>query len=199
MPLTSNVEDEASMKIGDFNIVNSECEKRLSLIKSLLLTGVYLAICKNYSQKINALARVAKYMSISNCRILMNAFFKSQFNSCPLVWMCHSRIDNMKINRLHERYLRIVYNDKTSSFKNLLEKDDSISILNRNLQVLATEIFKTKRGISSSIMKGIFEPQAEHPYNLRCISQVSEPLVSTVFHGTESISFLRPKIWTLLP
>ena len=196
MPLTSNVEDEASMKIGDFNIVNSECEKRLSLIKSLLLTGVYLAICKNYSQKINALARVAKYMSISKRRILMNAFFKSQFNSCPLVWMCHSRIDNMKINRLHER---LVYNDKTSSFKNLLEKDDSISILNRNLQVLATEIFKTKRDISSSIMKGIFEPQAEHPYNLRCISQVSEPLVSTVFHGTESISFLRPKIWTLLP
>ena len=159
------------MKIGDFNIVNSKCEKRLSLIKSLLLTGVYLAIRKNYSQKINALARVAKYISsISKRRILMNAFFKSQFNSCPLVWMCHSRIDNMKINRLHERYLRIVYNDKTSSFKNLLEKYDSISILNRSLQVLATEIFKIKRDISSSIMKGIFEPQAEHPYNLRCIS-----------------------------
>ena len=86
MPLTSNVEDEASMKIGDFNIVNSECEKRLSLIKSLLLTGVYLAIRKNYSQKINALARVEKYISsISKRRILMNAFFKSQFNSCPLV------------------------------------------------------------------------------------------------------------------
>ena len=48
-------------------------------------------------------------------------------------------------------------------------------------------------------MKGIFEPKAEHPYNLRCISQFSAPLVSTVVHGTESTSFFGPKIWSLLP
>ena len=105
----------------------------------------------------------------------MNAFFKSQFNYCPLVWMCHSRINNTKISRLLERCLRIMYNDKTSSFGNLLKKDYSISI--------------HKRGISSSIIKGILEPRAEHPFNLRCISQFSTPLVSTVFHGTDSTSF----------
>ena len=48
-------------------------------------------------------------------------------------------------------------------------------------------------------MKGIFEPRAEHAYNFRCISQFSVPLVSTVFHGTESISFLGPRIGSLLP
>ena len=48
-------------------------------------------------------------------------------------------------------------------------------------------------------MKGIFEPRAEHSYNLQCISQFLAPLVSTVFHGTESMSFLRPKVWSLLP
>ena len=53
----------------------------------------------------------------------MNSFFNSQFNYCPLVWMFHSRSINNKINRLHERVLRIVYNDFKSSFKNLLEKD----------------------------------------------------------------------------
>ena len=74
---------------------------------------------KNASRKINALARVAPYMSISKRHILLNAFFKSQFNYCALVWMCHSRINNTKINRLHERCLRIMYNDKTSSFENL--------------------------------------------------------------------------------
>ena len=60
-------------------------------------------------------------------------------------------------------------------------------------------MFKINRGISSSIMKGIFEPKAEHPYNLRCISQFFAPLVSTVFHGTESISFFASKIWSLIP
>ena len=48
-------------------------------------------------------------------------------------------------------------------------------------------------------MKGIFETRAEYPHNLRCISQFSAPLTSTVFHGIESISFLGPKIWSLLP
>ena len=105
--------------------------------------------------------------------------------------MCHSRINNRKMNRLHERCLRIIYNDKTSSFENLLEKDGSASIHNRNLQVLATEIFKITRGISSSIIKGIFEPRTEHPDHLRCISQFSASLVSIVFHGTD---FLGPKI-----
>ena len=80
-----------------------------------------------------------------------------------------------------------------------VEKVGSVSIHNKNLQVLVTEMFKINRGISSSIMKGIFEPKAEHPYNLRCISQFSAPLVSTVFYDTESISFFGPKIWSLLP
>ena len=59
---------------------------------------------KNATRKINALARVAPYMSISKRGVLMNAFFKLHFNYCPLVRKCHSRIN---INRLHERCLRI--------------------------------------------------------------------------------------------
>ena len=72
--------------------------------------------------------------------LLMNAFFTSQFSYCPPVWICHSRTNNDKINRLHERCLRIVYNDKESSFNNLLEKDGSVSIHTRNTQILATEM-----------------------------------------------------------
>ena len=61
--------------------------------------------------------------------------------------------------RLHVRCLRVIYNDKASSLENLLKKDGSVSIHNRNLQFLATGMFKINRGISSSIMKGIFEPE----------------------------------------
>ena len=71
----------------------------------------------------------------------MNAFFTSQFSYCPLVWMYRGRTNNNKMNRLHDRYLRIVYNDKQSSFNELLEKDDSVSIHMRNIQILATKIY----------------------------------------------------------
>ena len=59
---------------------------------------------------------------------------------------------NNKINRLHERYLRITYNDKMSSFADLLAKDGSATIHTRNLQVLATEIFRVHKNISLTIV-----------------------------------------------
>ena len=69
-------------------------------------------ICKKASRKVCVLARATSGMGLSKKRTLMNAFFNSQFNYCPLIWMCHSRENNNKINRLHERYLRTIYNDK---------------------------------------------------------------------------------------
>ena len=58
----------------------------------------------------------------------MNSFFTSQFSYCPLIWMCHSRTVNNKINKLHKRCLQIIYNDKKFSFKELLETDKSVPI-----------------------------------------------------------------------
>ena len=137
-------------------------------------------------------------MNISNRRILMNAFFKSQFSYCPLVWMCHSRANNDKINRLHERCLRIMYSDKRSLFETLLEKDDSVSVHNQNLQILATEMYKIKNDLSPLIFTELFEQRNEQHYDLRKNSQFTKPPVRTVYHGSESIPFLGPKIWNIL-
>ena len=97
---------------------------------------------KKARNKINALSRVIPLMNLSKKKILMNSFFKSQFSYCLLVWMCHSRRINNKINHLHKRCLRVIYNDNISSFKELLERDGSVPIHNRNLQVLPIEMFK---------------------------------------------------------
>ena len=70
--------------------------------------------------------------------------------------MCHSHLMNNKINRLHEKCLRIVYSDKTSSFEELLDKYRSAAILKRNLQVLATEMFKDYRNLLPNIVAEIF-------------------------------------------
>ena len=137
-------------------------------------------------------------MTLSKRRLLMNSFFKMQFNYCPLIWTCHSRQNNRKINRPHERCLITICNDKQSPFNELLEKDDSVSIHKRNLQVLATEMYKVSNGLPTPFMKDIF-PINRNPYNLRQNSQFSRPRINTVYHGTESISNLGPKIWDLVP
>ena len=129
----------------------------------------------------------------------MNAFSNSQFSYCPLIWMCHNRTPNRKINRIHERCLRIIYNDKQSSFKMLLEKGSSVSIHDRNIQCLATEMYKLSNELSPPIATTIFTQKDCYPYNLRLNSQFSRPLVRSVFHGTDSISYLGPVIWDILP
>ena len=75
------------MKISDFNIVHSECKKLLGVkfYYKVTFNSHVSDLCKNASRKINVLARVAAYMSISKRHVLINAFFKSQFNYCPLV------------------------------------------------------------------------------------------------------------------
>ena len=72
----------------------------------------------------------------------MNSFFNSQFNYCPLVWMFDSYSNNNKINRLHRRVLRIVFNDFNSSFKNLKEKDGTVLIYLKNFKNLEQKFLK---------------------------------------------------------
>ena len=99
----------------------------------------------------------------------MNAFFTAQFRYCPLVCMCHSCTNNNKINRPHERCLRIVYNDKQSSLNELLEKDGSFSIHMRNIQILDTEMYKLINNLSPPIMNTVFKLNSDSLYNLRQI------------------------------
>ena len=80
-------------------------------------------ICSKAKRKLSTLARVAKFLPFKKRRILFKAFIESQFKYCPLVWMFHGRQINDKINKLHERALRIVYNDTITSFEELLVKD----------------------------------------------------------------------------
>ena len=112
--------------------------------------------------------------------------------------MFHSRTINNKINRLYERYLRLIYGDKTSSFEQLLEQDKSVSIHTRNLQILATEMFKVYRDIAPPIFSEIFH-RRNVSYNLRNNSHFTVPNVNSVFHGSESVSYLGPKIWDIVP
>ena len=76
--------------------------------------------------KLNALARFAPFMNVSKKRIIIKSFIESQFGYCPLISMFHIRGLNNKINRIHERALRITHNDKSSSYGELLTKDRSV-------------------------------------------------------------------------
>ena len=106
--------------------------------------------------------------------------------------VCHSRASNSKINRLHKCCVQIIYSDKQSLFETLLEKYGSFSIHNRNLQILATEMYKIKNDLS--IVTELFEQRNEQHYDLRKNSQFTIPPIRSWVR-----KYLIPKIWNILP
>ena len=112
-----------------------------------------ITYAKKASVKLNALARMARFMNVNKKRTIMKSFIESQFGYCSLIWMLHSRGLNNKINCIPERALRITYNDKSSSYSELLTKDRSVTIHHKNIRALAIEIYKVIQGISPTIFK----------------------------------------------
>ena len=129
----------------------------------------------------------------------MNVIFNSQFNCCPTIWMLHSRSLNNKINRLQERCLRMIYNDKQSNFEELLVRDNSVSIHHRNIQRLAIQMYMVTNAMSPNIMSEIFQLRESTHYHLRHTSQFMAHPIHGVYNGSESASYLGPEIPQLIP
>ena len=137
-------------------------------------------------------------MFTNQAQLLMRSFIMTQFSYCPLIWMCHSRKINIQINKLHERALRLVCNNKSSYFWELLERDNSVTIHEKNIQVLLTEIFKVKRGAAAGIITEIFKFK-NHSYDVRKNNCLERRLIKSCKYGSETVSNLRAKLWDIQP
>ena len=76
-------------------------DKKLSFTKHVEDLG------KKANQKLHALARRPTYIDPMKLKLLMDAFIKSQFSHCPLIWMFHDRRASAMLNRVCERALQI--------------------------------------------------------------------------------------------
>ena len=183
--------------INHIQIENNTSEKLLGVkIDSDFKFDIHVnKLCKKGTWKLNALAGVSGYMDSIKKRTIMKAFITSHFSYYPLVWMFHSKI---KINRIHERFLTLVYSVKTSTFQELLDKDISVSVHHKNIQVLAGEIYKTVNGLAPTIMNSIFEIK-DIEYNLRDKINVKSRRINSVRYGIDNLTYFGPKIWNIVP
>ena len=105
------------VNVGGNIVSNEKTVKLLSITvgNKLSFETLLNKICKKVRQKLHALARISTLISQNKLIMIMRAFITSQFSYCPLLWICHSRTINNNINKLHERALRLVYNDRQST------------------------------------------------------------------------------------
>ena len=193
--------EKVSIKVGDEIIESSDEEKLLGiLIDSNFKFKSHIAkLCKKAGGKLTAIARHRNIFSFEKLRTLLISFVHSQFSFSPLVWMFHNRKENSKINRIHERALRVLYNNDTSTFTELLEMDGSFTVHQRNIQFLAIEMYKSLNNIGPTLLKDIFVEREYNGPNLRSISEFSIPAVNSQYFGKDSLRYFGYSIWKLIP
>ena len=155
------------------------------------------------SNQLNAIGRIQKYMGFKEKEVLLNSFVLSNFNYCPLVWHFYSSKSLKKIEKIQERTLRILYNDSTSDYNQLLNKSSKASMEVKCLRNLALEIFKTLNHLNPEYMKEIFYKTTNlthRPFNIK-VNQNNTTKYgnNTTKYGNKSLRSLGPHIWNSLP
>ena len=112
--------------------------------------------------------------------------------------MFHDRKSNNKIKKIHKRAHIIIHKDSTSNFEELLIKSNSVSVHQRNLQLLLTEIDKTVKNLNPSFLAEVFVTK-DVPYNLCDSNNLALPRARTNLYGTDTIRFFGQKVWQTLP
>ena len=149
--------DNFEANINENRISNTRFEKPLGVTfdNQLNFNHHISKICKTASNKLHALARVSHYLDKDKRGILFNSYFLSQFNYCPLIWMNHNK-SIKKVDNLHERALRLIYCDHSNNFQELLQRDNSVTINQKNIQAVAIMIYKVVNNSAPTIVSELF-------------------------------------------
>ena len=105
---------------------------------------------------------------------------------------------NNLINKIHERSLRISYKVQKTSYPNLLETHNELTIHQINLQVLMTEIYKIVTGVALRIMNSLLEFRSKG-YNIRNFKVLSTNFRRPVNYGIETITYRTPSLLAKVP
>lgn len=139
-----STQDKASIQIVNVNVKNSSAKNILeATVENNFKFDMHMEnFCKKANIKLNTFARLVNYMDLLKRRTLMNAFFRYEYNCCPVIWMSHRRLLNDRINKMYEGYLRIIYSYKKSYFEELLNKDNFASIRHKKIETLGVQVCK---------------------------------------------------------
>ena len=197
--LTCGSSEHLWIKVGKEMIWESQTEKLLGMTvdKNLNFNSHLKKLCTKVNQKVSALARIVNILPFQKRHIILKTFIESQFSYCPLIWMFCSRAMNNKINRIHERALRLVYQDYMTPFKDLLIRDNSLSFHHRNIHQVAIEMFKVKHDLTPPFMKELFSFK-KNDQGTRSGDIFTRPNVDSVKKGDRSLRSFGPIVWNVM-
>ena len=158
--LITNSKTPVRIEVSNITIINKEQVKLLGIYLDNRLNFDYhiSQLCKETGKK-NACSYSSfqiheHFTTQTNCKCFYNVSFLILFFHLNI---SHSSYEH-KVNRIHEKTLGLIYpNQHQLTFKELLEESKTVSIHQRNLQILATDIYKAKNKVSPEVVNSLFE------------------------------------------
>ena len=156
-------------------------------------------LVKKANSKLSVIKRGLHMLTFNKKKTLLNSFVQSQFSFAPLVWMLCGKVANKKINKVHFKFLRILYDDNSSTFEQLLDKYDAFTVHQRNIQNLLIEMFKAKQKLGPTLLNEIFKDANYEGPTLRRNKDFLRPNLKTHKYGEKSLENIGNVMWNLLP
>ena len=161
-------------------------------------------LLRRASFKLHALRRIRKCLTAVKAKLLYNALVNSQSNYASIISMFRNKQDYLKIEKIQYKALKIVYNSNESDGE-LLLRNNEVSIHQKQLHILASEVFKSLADINPDFMKSYFTiKEMENTYEMltNCLqigNFLKIPSTRSKRYGTNSILFQACLVWNKLP
>ena len=155
-------------------------------------------ICRRASQQLNVLRRFKSMFRLREAKLIHQAFIMSNFNYCPVVWHFCSLTSTRKMEKIQERALRLLYDDPTTPYQELLTSHGHTTLHIQRLRTIALEVFKSLHDLNPAFMKDMFEEKTVQ-YGLRDTQKLTQPKYRTIRYGRNTLTYYGAHLWNLLP
>ena len=114
-------------------------------------------ICRSAANQLNALIRLGNFLCFEEKKVLINSYFYSNFDYCPLAWKFFNAKSLKKVEILQKRVLHFLYEHYNSPLENIRKKSGKVCMEVNRLRYLCIEIYKTINNINPRITKQTFQ------------------------------------------
>ena len=189
-----------NFKCKNITIKNSVSEKLLGVIidNTLDFMEHLNTLCKKANLKLHASNRISRFLSPEQYVLIINAYIKSLFNYCPLVWMFCYRGIMHNMNKFHERSVHLLLKNYKDDFQDLLRSSCDISTHQRCINSLLTVVYKYIHDLSPEIMNEVFSIRA-NICNTRQFNVFEIHIPTSNRYGLNSIPYKANHLWNLFP
>ena len=150
------------------------------------------------SKQLGVLKGIGKNLCKLGILNIYHSFILSNFSYSPLTWHFRGEANTKKLEKIHERALRFIYNDYVSDYDTLLDLSKMPTLKLRRLRTMALEVFKILHKESPPYLHDSISFKNNHN-SFRYTRMAEIPQVRTTRFGSSFFRCSAAKLWNSLP